>query len=54
MAYSINRQPLLKGTSDSEFEDDVETDVDDSSTVVPDEKPFLKVYEPYDKYVVTC
>lgn len=49
--YSINRRPLLGGASDSEFEDDVETEVDDSNIAIPDEKPFLKSYEPHDKYV---
>lgn len=49
--YSINRRPLLGGASDSEFEDDVETEVDDSTIPIPDEKPFLKSYEPHDKYV---
>lgn len=53
--YSINRRPLLGGASDSEFEDDLETEVDDPSVSVPDEKPFLKSYEPHDKYVpVIC
>lgn len=51
MSYSINRRPLLGGASDSEFEDDLETEVDDPSVTIPDEKPFLKPYEPYDKYV---
>ncbi|KZC09006.1 PREDICTED: equilibrative nucleoside transporter 3 [Dufourea novaeangliae] len=50
MSYSINRRPLLGGASDSEFEDDLETEVDDPSVSVPDEKPFLKQYEPRDKY----
>lgn len=50
MSYSINRRPLLGGASDSEFEDDLETEVDDPSVTIPDEKPFLKPYEPYDKY----
>ncbi|CAK9830277.1 Equilibrative nucleoside transporter 3 [Anthophora retusa] len=51
MAYSINRRPLLGGgVSDSEFEDDLETEVDDPNISVPDEKPFLKQYEPRDKY----
>ncbi|XP_076672350.1 equilibrative nucleoside transporter 1 [Andrena cerasifolii] len=50
MAYSINRRPLLGGASDSEFEDDLETEVDDPSISVPDEKPFFKQYEPRDKY----
>ncbi|XP_011253886.2 equilibrative nucleoside transporter 1 isoform X2 [Camponotus floridanus] len=48
--YSINRRPLLGGASDSEFEDDIETEVDDSNISIPDEKPFLKSYEPHDKY----
>ncbi|XP_072756541.1 equilibrative nucleoside transporter 1 [Anoplolepis gracilipes] len=48
--YSINRRPLLGGASDSEFEDDLETEVDDSNITIPDEKPFLKPYEPHDKY----
>lgn len=51
MSYSINRRPLLWGTSDSEFEGDLETEVDDPHTVISDEKPFLKPYEPHDKYV---
>jgi len=51
MSYSINRRPLLGGASDSEFEDDLETEIDDPNIVIPDEKPFLKPYEPYDKYV---
>lgn len=51
MSYSINRRPLLGGASDSEFEDDFETEVDDPSVTIPDEKPFLKPYEPHDKYV---
>ena len=50
MSYSINRRPLLGGASDSEFEDDLETEVDDPSISVPDEKPFFKQYEPRDKY----
>jgi len=50
MSYSINRRPLLGGASDSEFEDDL-TEVDDSSITIPDEKPFLKPYEPHDKYI---
>lgn len=50
MSYSINRRPLLGGTSDSEFEDDLETEIDDPNVVIPDEKPFLKPYEPHDKY----
>lgn len=48
--YSINRRPLLGGASDSEFEDDLETEVDDLNITIPDEKPFLKPYEPNDKY----
>ncbi|XP_053978971.1 equilibrative nucleoside transporter 3 [Hylaeus anthracinus] len=50
MSYSINRQPLLGGASDSEFEDDLETEVDDPNISVPDEKPFFKQYEPCDRY----
>ncbi|KAK2583117.1 hypothetical protein KPH14_009143 [Odynerus spinipes] len=50
MAYSINRRPLLGGVSDSEFEDDLETEVDEPNIVIPDEKPFLKQEEPHDKY----
>lgn len=46
--YSINRRPLLGGASDSEFEDDLETEVDDLNITIPDEKPFLKPYEPND------
>lgn len=49
MSYSINRRPLLEGVSDSEFEDDLETEADDPNISVPDEKPFLKQYEPSDK-----
>lgn len=52
MAYSINRRPLLWGTSDSEFEGDLETEVDDPNTSISDEKPFLKPHEPRDKYVL--
>ncbi|XP_050450568.1 equilibrative nucleoside transporter 1 [Cataglyphis hispanica] len=48
--YSINRRPLLGGASDSEFEDDLETEIEDSNIAIPDEKPFLKPYEPHDKY----
>lgn len=40
MAYSINRRPLLGG-SDSEFEDDIETEIDDASVSVPDQKHLL-------------
>lgn len=50
MSYSINRRPLLGGTSDSEFEDELETEVDNPNESVPDEKPFLKPYEPHDRY----
>ncbi|XP_078036462.1 equilibrative nucleoside transporter 1 [Augochlora pura] len=50
MSYSINRRPLLGGASDSEFEDDLETEVDDPTVSVPDEKPFLKQHEPRDRY----
>ncbi|XP_012217468.1 equilibrative nucleoside transporter 1 isoform X2 [Linepithema humile] len=50
MSYSINRRPLLGGASDSEFEDDLETEIDDPNIVIPDEKPFLKPHEPHDKY----
>ncbi|KAL6268741.1 hypothetical protein P5V15_001867 [Pogonomyrmex californicus] len=50
MSYSINRRPLLGGASDSEFEDDFETEVDDPNITIPDEKPFLKPFEPHDKY----
>ncbi|XP_043262461.1 equilibrative nucleoside transporter 3 [Colletes gigas] len=50
MSYSINRQPLLKGASDSEFEDDLETEGDDPNISVPDEEPFFKQFEPCDKY----
>ncbi|CAL7934532.1 unnamed protein product [Xylocopa violacea] len=50
MAYSINRRPLLGGASDSEFEDDLETEVDDPNVSVPDERPFLQQYVPFDKY----
>lgn len=49
MAYSINRRPLLAGDSDSEFEEDVETEIDDGSVLVPDQKPFLKAREIHDK-----
>jgi len=51
MSYSINRRPLLGGATDSEFEDDLETEVDDPNITIPDEKPFFKPYEPHDKYV---
>lgn len=50
MSYSINRRPLLGSASDSEFEDDLETEADDPNISIPDEKPFFKQYEPYDKY----
>ncbi|XP_020285333.1 equilibrative nucleoside transporter 1 [Pseudomyrmex gracilis] len=50
MAYSINRRPLLGGASDSEFEDDLETEVDEHNVSVPDKEPFLKSFEPHDKY----
>ncbi|XP_011865031.1 PREDICTED: equilibrative nucleoside transporter 1 isoform X2 [Vollenhovia emeryi] len=50
MSYSINRRPLLGGASDSEFEDDLETEVDDPSVTSPDEKPFFKPHDPHDKY----
>lgn len=50
MAYSINRRPLLEAVSNSESEDDLETEVDDPSVSVPDDKPFFKQYEPRDKY----
>lgn len=52
MSYSINRRPLLWATSDSEFEGDLETEVDDPTTSISDEKPFFKPYEPHDKYVL--
>ncbi|XP_012531984.1 equilibrative nucleoside transporter 1 [Monomorium pharaonis] len=48
--YSINRKPLLGSVTDSEFEDDLETEVEDPSVTIPDEKPFFKPYEPHDKY----
>lgn len=51
MSYSINRRPLLGSVTDSEFEDDLETEVDDPSITIPDEKQFFKSYEPHDKYV---
>jgi len=54
MSYSINRRPLLGGVSDSEFEDDLEIEIDDSNIAIHDEKPFLKSYEPRDKYVMQC
>lgn len=41
---------MLGHTSDSEFEDDLETEVDDPTVSVPDEKPFLRPYEPCDRY----
>ncbi|XP_012142098.1 equilibrative nucleoside transporter 1 [Megachile rotundata] len=47
--YPINKRPLLGG-SDSEFEDDLETEIDDPNISVPDEKPFLKQHEPSDRY----
>ncbi|XP_015117621.1 equilibrative nucleoside transporter 2 isoform X1 [Diachasma alloeum] len=47
MAYSINRRPLLGG-SDSEFEDDIETEMDDASVSVPDQKHLLPL--PRDRY----
>lgn len=49
MSYSINRRLLLGSASDSEFEDDLETEADDPNISIPDEKPFFKQYEPYDK-----
>lgn len=51
MAYSINRRPLLGGASDSEFEDDLETEVDEPNVSVPDKEPFFKSFEPHDKYI---
>ena len=51
MAYSINRQPLLKRISDSELEEDQETEIDDPRISNQDEEPFIKIYEPADKYV---
>lgn len=51
MSYSINRRPLLGSVTDSEFEDDLETEVDDHNVAIPDEKPFFKPYEPHDRYV---
>ncbi|XP_043492164.1 equilibrative nucleoside transporter 3 [Polistes fuscatus] len=53
MSYSINRRPLLGSVSDSEFEDDLETEIDDPNISVPDEKPFLKQEEPLDRYNFT-
>ncbi|KAG7213809.1 hypothetical protein KM043_003025 [Ampulex compressa] len=50
MSRSINRRPLLGGASDSEFEDDLETEVDDTGICASDEKPFLKHHGPHDKY----
>lgn len=50
MAYSINRRPLLEGVSDSEFEDDLEVEGDETNVVIPDKKPFLKQEEPRDRY----
>ncbi|KAL0112225.1 hypothetical protein PUN28_011944 [Cardiocondyla obscurior] len=50
MSYFINQKPLLGSASDSEIEDDLETEVDDSSVIIPDKKPFLKPCEPHDKY----
>ncbi|XP_063975282.1 equilibrative nucleoside transporter 2 [Diachasmimorpha longicaudata] len=47
MAYSINRRPLLGG-SDSEFEDDIETEMDDASVSVPDQNHLLPL--PRDRY----
>ncbi|XP_014296757.1 equilibrative nucleoside transporter 1 [Microplitis demolitor] len=50
MSYPINRKPLLSGvTSDSEFDEDNETEIDDSSVSVPDRKPFFKP-QPVDRY----
>lgn len=48
MAYSINKQPLLKGISDSEFEDDIETEIEDPNISTQDEEPFIKPHEPAD------
>ena len=51
MEYSINnRRPLLGAGSESEFEDEFETEVDDPSVSVPDQKTFFKSQEPSDKY----
>lgn len=51
MDYSINTKPLLNIT-DSEFEDDLGTDLENSIVNVPDGKPFFKPHEPRDKYVI--
>lgn len=51
MSYAINTRPLLGGTSDSEFEEDLETEVEDPNIVIHDEKPFLRSYQAHDKYV---
>lgn len=53
MAYSINRQPLLKGISDSEFEDDIETEIEDPNNSKQDEEPFIKPHEPADTFQFT-
>ncbi|XP_043269233.1 equilibrative nucleoside transporter 1 [Venturia canescens] len=50
MEYSINRRPLLGVGSDSEFEDEFETEVDDASVSVPDQKPIFKPHQPTDRF----
>ncbi|XP_033225226.1 equilibrative nucleoside transporter 1 [Belonocnema kinseyi] len=50
MSYSINRQPLLRGISDSEFEDDIETEIEEPSISKQDEEPFIKPHEPTDRF----
>lgn len=50
MAYSVNRQPLLRDISDSEFEDEIENEIEDTRTAVPDSEPFIKTLIPQDRY----
>lgn len=50
MEYSINRKPLLGVGSDSEYEDEFETEVDDASISLPDEKPIFKPRQPTDRF----
>lgn len=52
MAQSINRRPLLAAATsdDSDMEDGIETEIDDASISVPDQKPFFKA-QPRDRFV---
>lgn len=49
MAYSINTEPLLKEDRDGDFEDDFDTDIDDTAIVHSHEEPFIKHQIPYDR-----